>query len=173
MGMIEALLYASGNPLTLTELCAHLQLESERKVSTIIDKISKIYMEDGSALEIKKLPGNRVVLQLKPRHMKQAKRFSMKPLLTSGPLKTLSYLAYNQPIEQTEIAKARGSHSYSHLNILEDMGLIDRKKKGRTKVVKTTTKFADYLGLSHNTSRMKRQLKKIFKRFEVKEIEKK
>jgi segregation and condensation protein B len=95
----------------------------------------------------------------------------MKPLLTAGPLKTLSYVAYNQPIEQKDVVIARGSQAYSHLRALENMGLIKRQRQGRTRLITTTPDFADYLGLNHDRTAMRRQLRSLFRRLEVSEID--
>lgn len=168
---LEAILYASGRPLSLTTLCAHLKLESELEVSGLIEKLSTAYENDNSPLEIEEVTGGRVVLQLKPHYTKQARKFSMKPVLTSGPLRTLSYVAYHQPVEQKQIAEARGSHSYGHLKELETMGLISKEKKGRNTIVRTTTDFADYLGLSTERRAMRRQLRSMFRRLELNQIE--
>ena len=170
---LEAILYASGRPLSLTTLVAHLKMENERQVSDLIAKLSEYYENDGSPLEISELVGGRVVLQLKPNYTKQARRFSMKPLLTAGPLRTLSYIAYNQPVEQKEVSEARGSQSYRHMKALERMGLITREKKGRNTLVRTTSDFADYLGLSNDRTAMRRQLRSIFRKLEVREMERK
>jgi segregation and condensation protein B len=86
-------------------------------------------------------------------------------------LRTLSYVAYNQPVEQREVATARGSQAYKHLKALESMGLISRKKNGRSTLINTTPDFADYLGLSPDRTSMRRQLRSIFRRLEVREIE--
>lgn len=173
LARLEAVLYASGRPLSLTTLCANLRLGSEGEVSALLHKLSEVYERDLSPLEIRELPGRRVVLQLKPDYTKQARRFSMKPLLTPGPLRTLSYVAYNQPVEQRKVAEARGSWAYKHLRMLDEMGLISRKKEGRKTIVQTTPDFADYLGLSRERSSMKRQLRRIFKNLELKQLEKK
>lgn len=173
MAQLEAVLYASGRPVTLTTLVAHLRLDSEKAVSDLINRLSEAYENDGSPLEISEVTGGRVVLQLKPDYTKQAKRYSMKPLLTAGPLRTLSYIAYNQPVEQKQVAVARGSQVYRHLKALDDMGLISRVKKGRQTVISTTTDFADYLGLSTDRTEMRRQLRSIFRKLEVRELEKK
>jgi segregation and condensation protein B len=170
MAKIEAILYAIGRPISLTDICAHLELESELEALQLIDKITKIYQQEESALEIKRLPRDRVVLQLNPDFTKKVRRISNKPLLTDGPLKTLSYVAYNQPIDQKDVAKARGSHSYKHLTLLDEMGLISREKKGRNRLIRTTSDFADYLGLSYDRTTMKRQLTRIFKRLVVEEL---
>ena len=113
------------------------------------------------------------MLQLKTDFIKPASRVSQKPLLTQGPLKTLSYVAYHQPVEQREVALARGSQSYRHLKMLEDMGLIKRVKEGRTKIISTTQDFADYLGLSTDRTSMRRQLRSLFRKLELDQMEKK
>ncbi len=170
---LEAVLYASGRPISLTALCEYLKLPSEKEVSDLLGKLSEAYERDGSPLEVSEVTGGRVVLQLKPDYTKQARRFSIKPLLTSGPLRTLSYIAYNQPVDQKHVAEARGSQSYSHLRALNQMGLISKEKQGRNTTIRTTIDFADYLGLSPDRSSMKRQLRNIFRKLEVQELEKK
>ncbi len=167
---LEAILYASGRPITLTNLVAHLRLDREMEVTNLIVKLSEAYERDGSPLEVSEVAGDRVVLQLKPDYNKQAKKFSIKPLLTKGPLRTLSYVAYNQPVEQKQVSEARGSQAYKHLRALERMGLISRKKQGRETIVSTTADFADYLGLSTDRASMRRQLRSLFRRLEVEEL---
>jgi segregation and condensation protein B len=168
---VEALLYAAGRPLSLTEIVTQLKLEDESEARALIEKLIEVYKEEATALEIVKLPQQRAVLQLKSDFTKPASKYSIKPLLTLGPLRTLSYIAYHQPVEQKEIADSRGSHAYSHLKELEELGLISREKYGRTKMVRTTPDFADYLGLSHNRGSMKRQLRRIFRKLELDQIE--
>jgi segregation and condensation protein B len=170
---LEAVLYASGRPLSLATLCEHLRLRTEREVSDLIGKLSEAYERDGSPLEVSEVASGRVVLQLKPDYTRQARRYSMKPLLTAGPLRTLSYVAYNQPVEQKEVAEARGSQAYGHLKTLDQMGLISRVKEGRNTTISTTADFADYLGLSPDRTSMRRQLRSLFRRLEVRELEKK
>jgi segregation and condensation protein B len=170
---LEAILYASGRPLSLSTLCAHLKLQTEKEVSDLIVMLSQIYVEEGSPLEIREVSNRRFVLQLKPQYTGQARRFSMRPLLTAGPLRTLSYVAYYQPVEQKIVADSRGSQAYKHLKMLEQMGLISKEKKGRITIIRTTPDFADYLGLSQERSTMRRQLRGLFRRLEVKELEKK
>ncbi len=87
----------------------------------------------------------------------------MRPQLSIGPLKTLSYIAYHQPVVQSRVAKVRGSHAYQHIRELKKMELIETEKLGKTKIIRTTEAFLDYLSLSHNPRLMKRQLKTLFK----------
>ena len=170
---LEALLYAASRPVSLTDIVAWLKLENEREASNLIIELAQLYEADESALEISMLPRERVVLQLRTDFTKQASRYSLKPLLTEGPLRTLSYIAYNQPIESREVALARGSQAYKHLRLLDEMGLIQREKQGRTSIIRTTQDFADYLGLPTDRTTMRRELRKMFRKLELDQIEKK
>ncbi len=172
LARLEAVLYASGRPLSLATIVAHLKLENEQEAKALSVHLGEIYEQDGSPLEVKHLPEDRVVIQLKTDYTKEARKFSIRPLLTVGPLRTLSYIAYNQPIEQREVAIARGSQAYQHIKQLVQMGLIEKEKgKGRTKLLKTTNDFADTLGLSRDRSAMKRQLRSLFHRLEAEDLQ--
>ena len=157
----------------LTDIVTRLRLENEIDADRLVTMLQEVYEEDDSALEIRKLPQDRVVLQLRSDFTKPARRYSLKPLLSEGTLRTLSYVAYHQPVEQTDIANARGSQAYKHLALLDEMGLIKREKSGRTSIVRTTQDFADYLGLSTERTQMRRQLRSIFRKLELDQMEKK
>jgi segregation and condensation protein B len=145
---LEAVLYASGRPLGLATLCAHLRLQTEKEVSDLISRLSEIYESEGSPLEVREVSNRRFVLQLKPNYTRQA-------------------------LDQKSVAEGRGSQAYKHLKMLDQMGLIIREKMGRNTIIRTTPDFADYLGLSQERSIMRRQLRSMFRKLEVKEIEKK
>ena len=170
---LEALLYAAGRPISLTQIVTQLRLQDEAQASRMVDQLIEAYGTEPTALEIRRLSQDKVVLQLKADYTKPASKYSMKPLLSAGPLRTLSYIAYYQPVEQKEIARARGSQSYKHLAQLEEMGLIKREKTGRTSIVRTTPDFADHVGLSQDKGSMRRQLRGLFKKLELDQIERK
>jgi len=170
---LEALLYAASIPIGLTDIVTRLKLENEREAADLIKKLAITYEEDDSVIEISMLPRERVVLQLRTDYTKQARKYSLKPLLTDGPLRTLSFIAYNQPIEQKDVASARGSQAYKHLALLEEMGLINREKQGRTRIIRTTQDFADYLGLNTDRTVMRRELRSMFRKLELDQMEKK
>ncbi len=173
MAELEALLYASGRPISLTNIVTQLKLEDENEANLLVQRLVEVYEIEATALEIKKLAQGKVVLQLKPDFTKPASKYSIKPLLSSGPLRTLSYVAYYQPVEQKEVATARGSQAYKHLKELEEMGLIKREKTGRTYIVRTTSDFADNVGVSQDRTSMRRQLRSIFRKIELDQMERK
>jgi chromosome segregation and condensation protein ScpB len=53
------------------------------------------------------------------------------------------------------------------------VGLIRREKQGRTRIVRTTSDFADHVGISQDKGSMRRQLRSIFKKLELDQIERK
>ncbi len=170
--LIEAALYASGYPLELKTLCSITRIYSKRKVHELAKNLMEEYNKRGGALEIVELEGQRFVMQLKPAYVGRVKRLSVKPLLTEGPLKTLSYIAYRQPVAQAKVVAIRGQQAYEHIEKLEEMGLIKREKLGKSWILRTTNLFADYFNLSKDLRLMKKQLEAMFSQMEKAKTEK-
>jgi segregation and condensation protein B len=173
LALLEAGLYVAGRPLDLKTLGSVIRIRSKRKVRKLAKALVEIYSNRDTALEVLELEGERFVMQLKAEYTDRVRRLATRPLLSAGPLKTLSYIAFRQPIPQTQVIDVRGHHSYGHLKQLEDMELIVREGTGRKKVIKTTEFFADFFGLSHDLRAMKRQLKTIFQDFAEPQTEEK
>ena len=171
--LLEAALYVAGRPLDLKSLGSIIRTRSKRKVQRLVSILMEKYKNRETALEILELEDKRFVLQLKAEYSPQVQRLAIRPLLSKGPLKTLSYIAYRQPVLQPQVVDVRGHHAYGHLRQLESIGLISRERVGRTRLLRTTGFFADYFGLSHDLRTMKRQLKRVFEDFEKTEPEKK
>jgi len=162
MILMEAALYVAGRPLDLRTLGSVIKVRSKREVRRIAKILIKKYKSHDTAIEILEVEGQRFVMQLKADYSMNVRRLAINPLLTLGPLKTLSYIAYRQPVSQKQVVEVRGGHAYSHIKALRDMGLIKCEKNGRTSVTRTTDYFADYFGLSHDLKAMKRQLRRVF-----------
>lgn len=162
LALLEAALYVAGKPLDLNELCAALGTRSKKKAKKLAATLMQEFASRNTALEILELKDERYVLQLKAEYTPLVKKLVNRPLLSSGPLKTLSYIAYRQPISQKRVIEVRGQHAYGHIKVLKDMGLIAAERSGRSMALKTTDYFADYFGLLHDTALMKKELKRIF-----------
>jgi segregation and condensation protein B len=160
--LLEAALYVAGRPLDLNELCSVLSTRSKKKTKKYTKALIKEYAARNTALEILELKDDRYVLQLKADFTPLVKKLVNRPLLSAGPLKTLSYIAYRQPISQKRVILVRGQHAYGHVKLLRDMGLVGAERAGRSMTLRTTDYFADYFGLTHDTATMKRELKRIF-----------
>ncbi len=160
--LVEAALYIAGRPLDLNEICSVLNSRSKKKALQLVKEVIAQYASRKTAMEILELKDERYVMQVKAEFTPLIKRLVNRPLLSSGPLKTLSYIAYRQPITSKRVIEVRGQHAYGHIKVLREMGLVVPERSGRTIVLKTTDYFADYFGLTQDTTGMKRDLKRIF-----------
>ena len=161
LALVEAALYVSGRPLTINELCSVLETRSKNKARTTAKRLLEEYANRNTALEIKE-KDEKFVLQLKASFTPRVKKLVNRPLLSVGPLKTLSYIAYRQPVSQKRVVDVRGHHAYNHIKALKEMGLVDREKSGRSMILRTTQYFSDYFSLSQDIGAMKRELKHVF-----------
>ena len=169
---LEAALYSAGRPLSLEETLPVLGTKSDRVASKVVHLISHKYRLRDCALEVVIMEDGRIVMQLKPSYEEMVQRFNKKPLLKAGPLKTLSYIAFHQPVLQKLVIQARGSHIYSHLKQMESMGLINRERtEDRSYMITTTSFYGDYFGFSHHPERSKIQLKQVFRDIKITKME--
>jgi len=169
IALIEAALYVAGRPLDLKTLSRIIGSRSQRKARKLARILKKEYENRNTSLEVLELEDQRFVLQLKTDYASRVRRLAVRPLLTDGPLRTLAYIAYKQPVSQKQVIAARGTHAYKHIRQLVEMGLVDREQRGRNKILRATEYFADYFGLSHNPTTMKRQLIRILNEIASKE----
>jgi segregation and condensation protein B len=161
IALVEAALYVTGRPVDLKTLGSILGMRSEEKIRDTARQLKERYKNAG-AIEVLELSDGRFVMQLRPQYAPYVKRLATRQLLTLGPMKTLSFIAYKQPITQSYVAKVRGNLSYSHVKQLQEIGLISEEKLGRTKMLRTTPNFADYFNLSQDVQIMKKQLEQVF-----------
>lgn len=145
---IEAALYSSGRPLTLDEIIRASGIESREKVKKLLNELINKTQVVFKALEIAKLEDGSYVFQLKPIYNPIVKRFSNKPQISNSVLKTLSYIAFEQPVTTRRLLEIRGSKVYHHLKELQEEDFINYKSSGRIKVYTTTSKFNSYFGIN-------------------------
>jgi len=162
LALVEAALYVAGRPLDLNELCSVLKSRSKNRAKKLAQTLKQEYERRNMALEVLELKDERYVLQLKADFTPLVRRLVNRPLLSAGPLKTLSYIAFRQPVSQKRVIDVRGHHAYGHVKMLREMDLITSERDGRSTLLRTTEYFADYFALSHDTSTMKRELKQVF-----------
>src|SRR5438309_9753842 len=158
--LCEAALYVSGRPLDLKMIGSVIGARSEDKIRAIASAVSERYRMAGSPIQVVALPDGRFVMQLKAEFAKHVRKLANRPLLTPGPLRTLSFIALKQSVTQSYVVRVRGKLAYIHVKQLKDMDLISDERIGRTRMLRTTSTFADYFNLSHDPSLMKKELKK-------------
>ena len=145
---IEAALYSAGRPLTIDEIVKASGIDSRERIKRLLSELINKTKIAFKALEIAKLEDGTYVFQLKPSYAPIIKKFSNKPQISNSVMKTLSYVAYEQPVTSKRLVEIRGSKVYMHLKELQDLEFISNKSSGRVKVYNTTPKFKNYFGIS-------------------------
>jgi segregation and condensation protein B len=155
---IEAALYSSGRPLKIEELIRASGTESRTKTYNFLNNIMKKSKSAFKAIEIVTLPDGSFVFQLKPEYSSTVKKYASKPVLPKATLKTLSYIAYMQPISSKQLVETRGSGVYSHLKELRQLDFITHQNVGRLRIFSTTEKFQKYFGIHGDVENLKEKL---------------
>jgi segregation and condensation protein B len=130
---LEALLFASGKPLSVKELTEALDTSDHRPVQRALKQLQRTYDGRQTALEIKRV-GDRFALQLREEFVPAA--HSVTPV--EMPPRTLKSL----------LAKMLGDAAYEEVSRLRGMNLIHVEPKGSTLELRTTKLFAEYFGIS-------------------------
>lgn len=159
---IEAALYASDRPLTLEELKDTVDTSSETYIRKLLNQLGDKYEENGS-LELKETSENMYTVQLREEYMPKVEDVAPKTKLTRGTLKTLAVIAYKQPIKQSELAEIRGGRVYQYVKKLQELGFVESKPLGRTKVLRTSKKFAGYFGFEDQMDKIREKLQEMAK----------
>src|SRR3989337_1130982 len=117
--ILEAALFASGEPLDIAQL---QNLVKGRNVRELIQQLMDEYKQRGSALEIKEIE-SRFVMQVMPEYAEKVRSLAPKEL-RAPVLRTLSMIAYHQPLTVADLVDRRGAAAYDHVRELEEWGFI-------------------------------------------------
>jgi len=141
--VLEAALFVAGKSLSINELAKLCGLTEKEEVKKQLQELVEEYRQRNSGIEIYtdgKNYGMRVKVEIEDRVAYLIPQSD----LGSGTLKTLAFIAYKQPLTQSALVKKRGNRCYYYIKKLLEQELIEAKKHGRTKLLKTTPKFNQY-----------------------------
>jgi len=151
--IIEALLFASPEPLTQAKVNAVFNPETPN-LKNIIKDLNKQYNEEDHAFEITDIAGGFQLVSKKEyevylrRMLKKTGRIS----LSVASMDSLAIIAYKQPISRYEIEAIRGVDSSGVLKTLLNKSLIKIKGRdsgpGRPLLYRTTDVFMEYFGIN-------------------------
>jgi segregation and condensation protein B len=113
----------------------------------VLQELMDEYQQKDSALEIT-LFEDRYRMRVKDVYLPKVQHLTLSTDYSRASLKTLSVVAFKQPILQSEVVKMRGQGTYEHVKDLSTGGLISARKHGRSKLLSTTKRFEDYFGTS-------------------------
>ena len=149
----EALLFASGESLSLNKLAEILNMDKQI-ISDAMDKLILEYTNDPwGGLLIRKIEDS-YVMCTKPGMKKVLERFfspKAKPPLSQASYETLAVIAYNQPVTRAQVEAVRGVSSDSIIARLLDRGWICESgtldAPGRPSLFSTTEQFLLEFGI--------------------------
>jgi len=168
---LEAALYSAGRPMSVEELIRASGTESRTKTLNLLSKLIQKAKTAFKAIEIVILPDGSYVFQLKPEYSSTiGRRYASKPILPKATQKTLSYIAYEQPITSKQLVEVRGTGVYSHLKELSQLDFIEHQSVGRIKIYNTTEKFRKYFGIQGDDDTLRQKLFKKVRTRNIKEI---
>ena len=145
--IIEAALFAAGRAVSLEKL-TKITGKPKKAVLSAVQELMEAYSSRGSGIEILDL-GDRYVMQVKPEYSELMREVAPKEL-SAPKLRTLSMIAYHQPLLQSDLIDMRGSGAYDHIKDLIERGFVESVPCGRSRQLSTTSLFADYFGLKRN-----------------------
>lgn len=151
-GVIEAILFAAGREVKITELMSALELSSGEIIS-IIESMKLDYQEQNRGLQIVNI---KEAYQLCTKQEYYEYLYAIldkrnKPNLSQAALETLAIIAYNPRITRAEIEQIRGVNSdgtiYKLLdyNLIEETGKLDAPGKPGTYGI--TSEFLRIFGM--------------------------
>jgi segregation and condensation protein B len=150
--IIEAMLFASGEPLTAAAITKATGL-AEREIAKIVEALMSEYRQRNSGIIIAEIAEGYEMLtdpELAA-WIRKMKNIHGSGKLSQPSLETLSIIAYKQPITRIEVDQLRGVNSDAAVKSLLDKRLIKivgkKETPGRPYLYSTTKEFLQYFGL--------------------------
>lgn len=151
-GALEAVLFASGEPIELAKLAAAVEVEED-----IVHKLLKImqdkYTKQDSGIQLVEL-NDSFQLCTKPEYaayIKAALEMKRNVPLSNAAMEILAIIAYNQPVTKSFIEQIRGVDSSQTVNALVEKGLVEEAGRlelpGRPISYQTTSGFLRSFGM--------------------------
>jgi segregation and condensation protein B len=153
VAILEALVFASPEPITPKQLFKLLETEPKEDVDAALAELQRRYDARGGALQVVEVAGGFQIVTRPDLHEWVRRLFHERTTqkLSVQALETLAVIAYKQPITAAEITEIRGVNASGVVGTLLERGLV--KISGRKQVVgrpflySTTREFLDRFGL--------------------------
>ena len=150
---IEAVLFASGEPISIDRLSSVFELSSE-KMEEHIKELSKRLEERGAGIRVLRLDNTFQLATEKEfeEPIRRALDMRRRTPLSSAALEVLSVIAYNQPVTKSFIEQVRGVDCSGVISTLTEKDLIEERGRlelpGRPLLYGTTKNFLRCFSIS-------------------------
>jgi len=152
--VIEAILFASDEPLSTAKLADIAELQGTKQVHKAIETLNENYSAANNAFRIEQIAGGfqMMTLNIYNSWLKKLIRTRSEGKLTAASLETLAIIAYKQPVIRADIEAVRGVASGEIIRTLMHKGLVKITGRaqvlGRPMLYGTTKKFLQLFGLN-------------------------
>lgn len=153
LGAIEAILFASGEPIEILRLSEAAEVEMDT-LKSLITLLNERYDDCGSGICIKRLDGcyQMCTREKFASNIKTALETKRAAPLSNAAMEALTIIAYNQPVSKGFVENVRGIDSSSVINNLVEKGLVEEAGRldvpGKPIAYRTTSVFLRSFGLS-------------------------
>lgn len=150
---LEAILFASGEPVTLERLSTALELDAET-TGRLVDDLAQEYRTRVGGLTILKLDNSYQMCTKRDfaSYIRRAMEMRRNTPLSQAAMEVLAIVAYNQPVTRAVIEQVRGVDCGAVLQGLQQKGLVEEKGRlelpGRPLLYGTTVHFLRCFGVS-------------------------
>jgi segregation and condensation protein B len=141
---VEALLFSAPKPLRSAEIAEFCGVAKDEARSAL-RKLKAEYRSRATGLEVVKIDG-RYQMRVR-RGAEDAARLVSPTDISRDLLKTVTVVAFYQPLLQSELVEMIGSKAYDQVRELEERKLVRSAPYAQTKVLGTGPVFAEYFGL--------------------------
>ncbi len=145
--IIESILFSTNKPISIKKIKENTGFSTKIIRNSLKDLIDDygINRKNETSMEIVKA-GDKYIMQLKKGYIEPSISVS-KPEIKYDILKTLSLIAFHQPLKQSNLRRMAGQKIYDHVDELVSMKIVNTKKHGTTEILTTTKLFPEYFGI--------------------------
>lgn len=153
LGALEAVLFASGEPVEIYRLSQATAIDAGT-IPSMIKLLNDRYDDCGSGIYITKLESSYQMCTRKEyaTQIKLAMETKKSAPLSNAAMEALTVIAYNQPVSKGFVENVRGIDSSSVINNLVEKGLVEEAGRldvpGKPIVYRTTAVFLRSFGLN-------------------------
>jgi len=145
--LVESVLFSASKPVSIKDIKESTGFSTKivkQNLKDLMDDYS-ISRKNDTSMEIVKA-GDKYIMQLKKNYIDQSINVST-PEIKEDILKTLSLIAFHQPIKQSNLRRMVGQKIYEHVDELISLKIVNSKQHGSTELLTTSKLFPEYFGI--------------------------
>lgn len=141
VAMLEAVLFVASAPVDYGDIAKMIEVRNGEVPALASELKNRL---EGRASPLEMLDSGETLYMVLKQEYSEFVYPLMRPEISRAVLRTLSVIAYRQPMLQSDLVEARGGGAYAHVEELVERGLVARQRSGRSYELRTTPEFSRY-----------------------------